>query len=133
VLVDVPEVPSEIVVSGARVSTRTVRVAEAADALPAASVARAEYTCIPSATALSVMFHPAPVPAIVVPRKVVPSVSTTVEFGSAVPLNMTAAELVQAPSAGAEIAGAVGAWVSTRTVRDVDGADAEPLTVAVAT
>jgi hypothetical protein len=55
---------------------------------------------------------PAPL-AVVVPREVAPSKTSTVEFASAVPESVTAALLWKLLSAGAVIAGGAGAVAST--------------------
>ena len=55
-----PDGPLTIVVSGSVVSTRIVRFV-AALWLPAASVVRAVYVCVPSLTGVTITFH-VPVP-----------------------------------------------------------------------
>ena len=67
--------------AGAAVSTRTVRVFDAPEVFPAASVALAVYVCEPS-VALSVSDQVPPAVAVVVPRWVAPSETVIVALPS---------------------------------------------------
>jgi hypothetical protein len=98
--------PESIVVSGAVVSTATVRGAE-----------RAVYEREPSGTSVSLVPHDPPPSAEVVPREVSPSKISTVVPAVCDPATVTSSEFVRAPSVGVVRTGTDGAIVSTEHVR----------------
>ena len=75
----------------------TDKAADAALALPAASVALAVMLCVPSASAEAVMVHFPAVVAVPVPITVVPSNRVTVLPASAVPVKVGVVTLVSCP------------------------------------
>ena len=104
--------PVAIVVSGAVVSTVTLRVPDGLDTFPATSVARAVYVCTPSATPVKVIAQAPVASAPVVPDEVPPSDTRTLLPGSAVPPRVTVAPVVVS-AGGSVITGAAGAVRST--------------------
>ena len=76
------------------------------------------YVWLPSGTDVSSRDQVPPAVAVAVPRDVVPSKTSTVELASAVPDSVKVCVARTAPFAGAVIAGAPGACVSTVQVRE---------------
>jgi hypothetical protein len=112
-----PEGPESIDVSGAAVSTTTVRVFETGEVLPALSVEVAVYACEPSATPVSGLDQVPPPVAVTAPLELAPSKISTTEPASAVPERVKLPELLSVPSAGLVIWGAGGAVTSTAQER----------------
>jgi len=99
--------------AGAAVSITTATAPDAADTLPAASVAFAVRTWAPSVRADVGQLNAPPADAVVVQTRVAPSYTRTVEPDSAVPVTVGVAVVREPPAVGAEITGAAGAVVST--------------------
>ena len=112
-LVVVPDGPAVTDVSGAAVSTRTVRALELPDELPDGVDARATYTWSPLATPESWRSRPRSRTRCAVARDTVPSSTVTVAPGSAAPASVKLALRLQPSAAGVVIVGAPGAVVST--------------------
>ena len=109
--------PPSMIASGPVTSTITVRPVDGPETFPAASRAVAVYVWLPSGTDVSWRDQVPAAVAVVVPREAVPSKTSTVELASAVPDSVKVCVPRTALFAGAVIAGAAGACVSTVHVR----------------
>jgi hypothetical protein len=121
-----PSGPEPIVVFGATVSTTTVRAFEAADVLPAASVAFAVYVCEPSATPLNVLLQLPTRFAADPPFDVAPSNTSTKLPTSASPPSVTVLLPIELPSGGLTMTGGAGAVTSIVQVRPAGVASVLP-------